>query len=167
LLQDGVKLKKDSYINIRNICKVDINHLQSYSAWAKIEGDVTYQLTRDSLIQMLAKTKSYFDYEPGPQFSREGSMEPVSDEEISNAMADFPEETGLEAMEETSMASSSNRADETTYASIIAKTEGAVHEDTAGSTLGSEVLPPPSDAASQGKGKGKGKGRKTWTAFPL
>lgn len=67
-----------------------------------------YQFTRQSLVQMLAKTKSYFNYEPGPQFSREGSVDSVSDEEISDAMADFPEETDPEAMEETSMASGSN-----------------------------------------------------------
>lgn len=53
------------------------------------------------------------------------------------------------------------------YTSTLAEAEGAVHEDTAGSVLGSEVLPSTSDVAAQGKGRGEGKGKKKWTAFPL
>lgn len=63
----GAALRCDSYVNIRNVYEVDWTCLKTYAS-PNCATTRLYCLERESMVRMLAKSKTLTNYEPGPQF---------------------------------------------------------------------------------------------------
>ncbi|KAI8934071.1 hypothetical protein NX059_008835 [Plenodomus lindquistii] len=68
-IANGAALRCDSYVNIRNVYKIDWTLLKPY-ANANYPSTQLYCFERESLLRMLAKSKTLTKYDPGPQFQR-------------------------------------------------------------------------------------------------
>jgi len=65
----GAALRCDSYVNIRNVYEIAWTHLKTYASPNSATTRL-YCLERESMVRMLAKSKTLTNYEPGPQFQR-------------------------------------------------------------------------------------------------
>jgi hypothetical protein len=148
-LVDNAELRKKSYVNIRNVFKMDISLLTPYKDW-RYGGEVIHRFERESFIRMLANCKIVTtSYKPGPQYLRPDSKEPISDAEIDEAIADFPEESNPKMTEETSMASGSNWVESTTDASTLNGVEDTAVDKPVEGEARSEMLLVIRDATTQ------------------
>ncbi|KAF2833978.1 hypothetical protein CC86DRAFT_390037 [Ophiobolus disseminans] len=66
-LENGARLRWDSYVNIRHVYKIDLSRLEPYTN-PEYPGTEVYRFEGESVIRMLAKGKTLTMYEPGPQF---------------------------------------------------------------------------------------------------
>jgi hypothetical protein len=66
-LENGARLRWDSYVNIRHVYKIDLSRLEPYTN-PEYPSTEVYRFERESVIRMLAKGKTLTMYEPGPQF---------------------------------------------------------------------------------------------------
>ncbi|KAF2692214.1 hypothetical protein K458DRAFT_326153, partial [Lentithecium fluviatile CBS 122367] len=66
-LAHGATLRWDSYVNLRHVYKIEWSYLKAYSNPDTPERTV-FRFDRESMIRLLAKTKTLTNYEPGPQY---------------------------------------------------------------------------------------------------
>lgn len=92
----GATLRWDSYVNIRHVYKIDIALLKPYTNPNCASTDV-FRFERESLIRMLAKSKTLTIYEPGPQYV--GASMVRSNSESSSALSDKIQHVGIQLHE--------------------------------------------------------------------
>ncbi|KAF2846366.1 hypothetical protein T440DRAFT_472013 [Plenodomus tracheiphilus IPT5] len=68
-IANGAALRSNSYIVIRKVYKINWALLEAYEN-AALPNTQVYCFERESLVRMLAKSKTLTTYEPGPQFQR-------------------------------------------------------------------------------------------------
>lgn len=74
-LAGGATLRWDSYVNLRHVYKIEWTHLKAY--WnPELSERTVFRFDRDSMMRLLAKTKTLTNYEPGPQYSPPGRISP-------------------------------------------------------------------------------------------
>jgi hypothetical protein len=74
-LAGGATLRWDSYVNLRHVYKIEWTHLRAYSNPDTPERSV-FCFDRDTMVRLLAKTKTLTNYEPGPQHQHRRSPAP-------------------------------------------------------------------------------------------
>lgn len=95
-LANGAVLRKNSYVDIRNVYKIDWTLLREYTNPDTPE-TYSYRFERESCIKMLAKCRTLVEYEPGEQrfspASRSGSQQ--SEEESENEGEEFSQRSSI------------------------------------------------------------------------
>lgn len=71
MLANGATLKRNSWVNIRHVYRIDASLLQPYNNPETPETDI-YSFERQSMIRMLAKCNTLVDYESGSQYACPG-----------------------------------------------------------------------------------------------
>lgn len=66
-LTDGARLRYKSYVNIRDVFKIDWSLLRPYTNAQDADGGASLSFDRVSRMRLLAKSKALVEYEPGPQ----------------------------------------------------------------------------------------------------
>jgi hypothetical protein len=120
MLANEAMLKRNSWVNIRHVYKINASLLKPYTNPDTPETEV-YRFEQQSMVRMLAKCNTLVDYEPGPQFARPGVETSASESVLISDDNSSTEQQLVHEMAQTALElrpSLSNRTEEDFHMAI-------------------------------------------------